>query len=112
MDDDLGTPKALAAVFNFVRDANRALDRGAWDAAATAAARAAFDAVTDVLDVLPGAETVADDLAAWVEEQIAARQEARKARDFARADAIRRDLTERGIELEDTPQGTRWKQRS
>ena len=112
MDDDLGTPKALAAVFTFVRDANRALDRGMWDAGATTAALAAFDAVTDVLDVLPGAETVADDLAAWVEEQIAARQEARKVRDFARADAIRRDLTERGIELEDTPQGTRWKQRS
>ena len=112
MDDDLGTPKALAAVFTFVRDANRALDQGAWAAAAAAAARAAFDAVADVLDVLPGAETVADDLAAWVEEQIAARQEARKVRDFARADAIRRDLTERGIELEDTPQGTRWKQRS
>jgi cysteinyl-tRNA synthetase len=111
MDDDLGTPKALAAVFDFVRDANRALDRTAWNVGTAAAALATFDALMDVLDVLPGADAVADDLAAWVEERIAARQAARQAGDFARADAIRREITERGIELEDTPQGTRWQRR-
>jgi len=112
MDDDLGTPKALAALFIFVRDANRALDGGAWDQAAAAAALAAYDAVTDVLDVLPGEQRVADDLTAWVEERIAARQAARKARDFALADAIRKEITDRGVELEDTPQGTRWKRKA
>jgi cysteinyl-tRNA synthetase len=112
MDDDLGTPKALAALFIFVRDANRALDGGAWDQAAAAAALAAYDAVTDVLDVLPGEQRVADDLAAWVEERIAARQAARQARDFALADAIRKEISDRGIELEDTPQGTRWKRKA
>jgi cysteinyl-tRNA synthetase len=111
MDDDLGTPKALGVSFTFVRDANRALDRSAWDASAAAAALATFDALMDVLDVLPGADAVADDLSAWVVERIAARQAARKARDFAQADAIRREITERGIELEDTPQGTRWKRK-
>jgi len=111
MDEDLGTPKALGALFTFVRDANRALDEGAWDGAAAAAAHAAFDRIMAVLDVLPGAEVVEDDLAAWVEERIAARQAARKARDFAQADAIRQEVAERGIELEDTPQGTRWKRR-
>ena len=112
MDDDLGTPKALGVIFTFVRDANRALDQEAWDAATAAAALAAFDAVADVLDVLPGEEQVADALAAWVEERIAARQAARKARDFALADAIRKEIADRGIELEDTPQGTRWKRRT
>jgi len=112
MDEDLGTPKALGAVFTFVRDANRALDQGAWDPAAAAAALAAFDAIIDVLDVLPGEEQVGDDLAAWVEERIAARQAARKARDFAQADAIRQEILDRGIELEDTPQGTRWKRKA
>jgi cysteinyl-tRNA synthetase len=111
MDEDLGTPKALGAVFGFVRDVNRALDQGAWDAATAAAALAVFDAIAGVLDVLPGEATVADDVAAWVEERIAARQAARKARDFAQADAIRKEITDRGIELEDTPQGTRWKQK-
>jgi cysteinyl-tRNA synthetase len=112
MDDDLGTPGALGAVFSFLRDANRALDQGVWDAATAAAALHVFDAITDVLDVLPGEAPVADDLAAWVDERIAARQAARKARDFALADAIRKEVAERGIELEDTPQGTRWKRRA
>jgi cysteinyl-tRNA synthetase len=111
MDDDLGAPKALGAIFSFVRDANRALDTNAWDAPLAAAALAAFDGVMEVLDVLPGEDRIEDDLAAWVEERIAARQEARKAKDFATADAIRKEITDRGIELEDTPQGTRWKRR-
>jgi cysteinyl-tRNA synthetase len=111
MDDDLGTPKALGAVFTFVREANRALDTGAWDAPVTAAALAAFDGIMNVLDVLPGEDRVEDDVAAWVEGRIAARQAARKAKDYARADAIRKEITDRGIELEDTPQGTRWKRR-
>jgi cysteinyl-tRNA synthetase len=112
MDDDLGTPKALGAVFTFVRDANRSLDRAAWDAGAAAAALTTFDAIVDVLDVLPGSAALDAGLAAWVDERLAARQAARQAKDFARADAIRREIAARGIELEDTPQGTRWKRRS
>ncbi|HEX9109801.1 MAG TPA: hypothetical protein VF832_21305, partial [Longimicrobiales bacterium] len=53
--------------------------------------------------------SVDDTLAAWVDERIAARQAARKARDFAAADAIRAELTAAGITVEDTPQGPRWK---
>ncbi len=53
-------------------------------------------------------ETPDDELAAYVESKIAERQEARKAKDFARADAIRAELLEKGIEIKDTREGTVW----
>lgn len=111
MDDDLNVPEAVAAVFTFVRVANRRLDEGAWDAAAAAHALAAFDRVIGVLDVLPTPREADRELMAWVEAKIAERQEARRARDFSRADAIRNEVLARGIELIDTPGGTRWKAR-
>ena len=54
-------------------------------------------------------ETLEEDLAAYVEKMIAERQAARKARDFARADAIREELKGKGILLEDTREGVKWK---
>ncbi len=108
MDDDLNAPKALGTMFSFVRAANRQLDSGGWAPAETAAARAAFDRILGLLDLLPGEAATDEELEAWVEERLAARTAARSARDFAAADAIREELAGRGIELEDTPQGTRW----
>ncbi len=110
MDDDLNTPRAVASIFTFVRAANRALDAGEVRGAGAMVLADAFDRVMDVLDVVPARPGADDELAAWVEERITARQEARKARDFARADAIRAELAGRGIELEDAPGGTRWRQ--
>ena len=74
-----------------------------------AAALAALDHALGVLLIAPAERDVDGDLATWVESQIVARKEARKSKDFAAADAIRDALTKRGIVLEDTPQGTRWK---
>jgi cysteinyl-tRNA synthetase len=111
MDDDLNAPQALAAVFTFVRSANRELDQGAWTPAQGQAALTVFDEVMGVLDLLPTASAVPDDLARWVEAQIAARAAARRRKDFAAADAIRQELLGKGIELEDTPKGTTWKAR-
>ena len=54
---------------------------------------------------------IVDDEAAEIERLIQARQEARKRRDFAEGDRIRDEIAARGIILEDTPQGTRWKRR-
>jgi cysteinyl-tRNA synthetase len=106
LDDDLNAPRAVAALFDFVTAGNRALDRGAG---ASQAAREAFAWATGVLDVLPTAKAADAELAAWVEERIAARKAARQARDFARADAIRDELAGRGVTLEDGPGGTKWR---
>ncbi|CAA9313272.1 MAG: Cysteinyl-tRNA synthetase, partial [uncultured Gemmatimonadaceae bacterium] len=107
---DLNAPEALAALHVFVNRANAELDtRPTGGADALEAARAAFAAVDGVLDVLPERSTDPA-LAAWVEEQLAARRSARARRDFAAADAIRAELTARGVAIEDTPAGTRWKQ--
>jgi len=72
-------------------------------------ARAALALVNGVLDIVP--DPVADDpeLAQYVESRLADRLAARARRDFGEADAIRDELTSRGIAIEDGAQGTRWK---
>ena len=112
LNDDLNSPRAVGAVFMFRRAANRELDAGAWRRDQAATGLAAFDRAMAVLDLLPSAQGVAGDLEAWVEARIAERQAARKARDFNRADAIRAEVAAKGVELEDTPGGTRWRLRS
>jgi len=106
LNDDLNAPKAVATLFDFVRAANRELDQGAGGAKA---ALEVLDRVMDVLDVLPTGRTVDPALASWVAERIAARAQARKSKDFKAADAIRAELGARGVEIEDTPQGTKWR---
>jgi cysteinyl-tRNA synthetase len=115
MDEDLNVSDALSAVFTLVRDANRALDRLGNRAAPEEVESAlsvleGFDATFGVLSLRAGESDVTDvGLREWVEERIAARLEARRERDYERADAIRREVEGRGIILEDTPEGTRWK---
>jgi cysteinyl-tRNA synthetase len=107
--DDLNAPRALAALFTFLRDANRELDRGGTDVAAVAQARSAFAAIDGVLDLVPERSEIDAELSTWVETKLSARRAARSARDFATADAVRRELEERGILIEDGPGGTRWR---
>jgi cysteinyl-tRNA synthetase len=112
LDDDLNAPRAVAVLFDFVRAANRELDKPEGMSGA-ARALAAFRRIAGpaVFDVLPTERKRDPALVAWVEERIAARNQARKSKDFKAADAIRAELRAKGVEIEDTPLGTKWKTR-
>jgi len=116
--DDLNAPKALGALFMFIRSANAELDEGGSDRESLDRARASFAVIDGVLDLTPRPQDVDGDdnarvereqLAQWVEERLAARREARAARDFPLADAIRQEIEQRGIEVKDGPGGTEWR---
>jgi cysteinyl-tRNA synthetase len=109
MDADLDTPRALAAVFGFVREINHLMDRHPLSVADRQRVVDRLRAVDRVLALLPGA---APELPAELQTLVTEREEARKRRDWARADALRAELLARGIVLEDTPQGVRWKRQS
>ncbi len=108
MDDDLDISTALASMFDFVREINNLLDANALtkqDASKVSAVIAEFDSV---LGVIPKPQEEA--LPKEAEELIQKRQEARKAKDWKTADAVRDQLKAMGIVVEDTAQGIRWKQ--
>jgi cysteinyl-tRNA synthetase len=111
MDDDLNSAEALAAVFEYIRDINSAMDSGGFHAGNAASAQALlvrFDSVFDVLKPTAREQGLTD---AQVDALIAERAAARKSRNFARSDEIRNQLAEAGIILEDTKEGVRWKRK-
>jgi cysteinyl-tRNA synthetase len=103
--DDLNTAKALGVLFDWVRDVNVSLEKGEITGADARAASAALRGIDAVLGVLPAPEILPGEIETLIQERL----DARKRKDFARSDAIRADLLARGIVLEDTPHGTRWK---
>ncbi len=108
MDDDLNTADAMGVLFDLVRTVNTALE-GRPTKALAEACRAMFQELIEVMGLLY-ARKKADSLDEKVEAMIAARQQARKEKNFAEADRIRDELKAMGIELMDTPQGVKWKQ--
>jgi cysteinyl-tRNA synthetase len=109
LDDDLNAPQACAALFDLVHAGNRALDAGGGRGGGAPAVLAAIDWAMAVFDVLPTPRSLEPEVARWVEAQVAARERARKSKDFKEADRIRAALRARGVELEDTPAGTKWR---
>jgi cysteinyl-tRNA synthetase len=110
--DDLNTPKALAVLFDLARQANIATDRG--EKARLKAALLGSGALIGLLQQDPeawfaGAGMAPHIDAGEIEGLIAARNAARKAKDFKEADRIRDELAGRGILIEDGPQGTQWR---
>jgi cysteinyl-tRNA synthetase len=109
MDDDLNTAVALAAIHNLVREINIILAKDSLLADDQAAVLDAVRRFDDVLGIF-GAEEM-EMLDADIESLINERQEARRNRDFARSDEIRDLLASKGIILEDTKDGLRWKRK-
>jgi cysteinyl-tRNA synthetase len=123
LSDDLNTARALGAVFEFVREANIAMDKGEFGSADVRAAQKflqTFDQIFAVLEnndaqklqILGYGQENSNAGDAEIEKLVAERQVARQTRDFATSDRIRKTLSERGIILEDSRDGSvRWKRK-
>jgi cysteinyl-tRNA synthetase len=123
MADDLNTAVALAAAFDFLREANIAMDSGKFGQEDAEAAQAFLMAFDEVFAVVAGTDaeklkelgygSASDGFNdSEVEAKVAERQAARQRRDFSKSDEIRKELAERGIILEDSKDGSvRWKRK-
>lgn len=106
MEDDINTADAIASIFELVRDLNSNLDQNSSKEAIMAGQRL-FAELTGVLGL--AVKDKDTNLEAEIEDLIAQRQAARKAKDFKRSDEIRDELLAKGIVLEDTREGVKWK---
>ena len=106
MDDDFNTADAISVVFELVKLANTTADSGSTKAYVSFLKKN-IEPLCDVLGIIT--EKKEEVLDSDIEEMIAARQQARKDKDFALADEIRGKLLDMGIVLEDTREGVKWK---
>ncbi len=108
LDDDLNVSEALGVVFNLVKDANRLMDEKKISKSDGGKVLETMNSFDSVLGILKREELVLDE---EVEKLIQQRSKAREERNFESADRIRKDLEAKGIILEDTPQGVKWKRK-
>jgi cysteinyl-tRNA synthetase len=112
LEDDLNTPMALSHLHEALRALNSAAtpaEKAHWKAVLLADGKILGLLGSDPAAWLKGAGLNAAGDDAWIESQIAARVSARKGKNFAEADRIRKELTDAGIILEDGPSGTTWR---
>jgi cysteinyl-tRNA synthetase len=110
LDDDLNTAQALAAVFDLIRECNIALDRGQLLEDNRVEVLQWFSEVDGRLAIVPAVEQLVEG-DAEIEALVAQRNESRRSRDFAESDRIRNLLLDRGILIEDTREGTKWRRK-
>jgi cysteinyl-tRNA synthetase len=110
MDDDLNTPRALAAIHRGARAANRAVDRGEVSTKDVAAIQRFFSHLDKVVGIF-GAQVKTEELSEDAGRLIRERDQARANRDWVTADNLRKRLLDMGIVVEDTPAGTVWKRK-
>lgn len=108
LDDDLNTSEALGVVFNLVKDTNRLMDDKEISRSDAEKVWELMEDFDSVLGILKREELVLDE---EIERLIEKRSKAREEKNFKLADQIRKDLEAKGIILEDTPQGVKWKRR-
>jgi cysteinyl-tRNA synthetase len=113
MDDDLGTPAAVAVLYDTVREGNRLIQAGESAAAQAAAVVAMLDVLglnpaDPVWGTAPGSDKATAAVGVLVEGLLEQRAAARDAKDWATADAVRDRLKAAGVEIEDTPDGPKW----
>ena len=105
MEDDLNTADAITAIFDLVKDINLNLDENS----SKEILEKSLELLKKLTKVLGIMEEEREEISNDIEELIKERNEARKNKDFARADEIRDELKNMGIEIEDTRSGTTWK---
>ncbi|MCS7116128.1 MAG: cysteine--tRNA ligase [Nitrososphaerota archaeon] len=110
LDDDLNMPLALSVIFDLVRRVNRAIDEGSISQRNLDEVKELMMKFDRVLDIMER-EREDEELPEEVLKMIELREEARRRKDWETADRLRNQLLERGIILEDTPEGVKWKRR-
>jgi cysteinyl-tRNA synthetase len=111
LDDDLNSAEALAAMFEYIRETNSSMDAGEFKTGNLDGARKLFQQFDSIFDVLKPSVTEGGITEAEIDALIADRNQARKSKNFGRSDQIRAELLERGIVIEDTKEGVRWKRK-
>ena len=109
MDNDFDTAGALGVIFELVKEVNSFKDENGLSKVSAEEIENFLKKVDDVFVVMFKDKTPEDSIADEIQTKINERDEARRNRDFKKSDAIRDELLEKGILLEDTPQGTVWK---
>jgi cysteinyl-tRNA synthetase len=108
LDDDLNVSEALGVIFNLVKDVNRLMDDKKISKAEAEKVLEMMNSFDSVLGILKREELILDkEIKSLIEKRIKARED----KDFKLSDQIRKDLEAKGIILEDTPQGTKWKRK-